>query len=847
MTSPDVDDWVQGLLAGKPLLPVPRGGGEAAFTAVLAMRATGEGSPDRAMRGLRKVLEENISEDQSFLHRALAVVHLLKDEPREAALSFHRAAQAHPDPRRGAAFAVGAIDAWARAGEPSLAREAAERLLASQPDPGDEGRIRLNYGNALLWTDDWSSAREQLQKACHLLSQTGQRESAAAALLGLSTASLFAGSPSESRRWSLQAEEELRSLGMPALADHASVNAAHADMVQGRHDQAILRLDRLRLAAKEGSLEKLRLTQFLAEAHREAGLAEEAEALARAALRSSRIRQAPDNRAALLVLLAECSLLKGQRAGARRLLRKAREHSGPATTLRVACLMAYAGNPSLLASAIAEAEARGADHSLAELCLAAAEWSQDLADLPRAEALIEEHDLLHLAWRPLWLRLQVSPTDDLARRLLEAIIRHREVLSTLAVRTSILGRSLPAIRDCLGQLLSEPSPERTREAAEAIRALRSSVLADEILLGSPSLPPEVLADLQALRDQAIQWETGSGDGSQLRSPGRRSVALLPQAARMRAALGLVPAPLAPRTKLPVEGIPILAFLSRSLAWIEGERAEVLPFSPESLAGLLHDLEFQLIAPLQGFKWSRSGEALLNQLRSRVLPSFPLSRLSPEGCAFQIPWSLLLPEEAVVHLRPGLPCPDEALPPNPRVGILASPDASRSLTLGEVDDLRNLFPSARVAASRAELLDMAAEGPLDLLHVACHGEHCPENPMFSAFWLSDGPLLACEVARMGLRVNHAVLASCDSGGLGSPSGWEPQGWARAFRACGARHTLASLWPWEDRAAHLFLREYYNGLAEGLSIRAAMAAARTETRRARPEPVYWGAPFLIGSED
>ena len=51
-------------------------------------------------------------------------------------------------------------------------------------------------------------------------------------------------------------------------------------------------------------------------------------------------------------------------------------------------------------------------------------------------------------------------------------------------------------------------------------------------------------------------------------------------------------------------------------------------------------------------------------------------------------------------------------------------------------------------------------PGGLLHVAAHGHHVAESPMFSAVLLADGPLFGYDIAPNPALPDHVVLSSCD---------------------------------------------------------------------------------------
>ncbi|GIV97555.1 MAG: hypothetical protein KatS3mg057_2212 [Herpetosiphonaceae bacterium] len=99
-----------------------------------------------------------------------------------------------------------------------------------------------------------------------------------------------------------------------------------------------------------------------------------------------------------------------------------------------------------------------------------------------------------------------------------------------------------------------------------------------------------------------------------------------------------------------------------------------------------------------------------------------------------------------------------------------------------------------------------------LHLACHGEFIPDDPLAS--WLEIGPgerLSAAEVlARLRLRADLVTLSACRSGVSKVLQGDEPMGLVRAFLSAGARAVLVTLWPVEDLSARLLMVRFYTTL-------------------------------------
>jgi CHAT domain-containing protein len=156
----------------------------------------------------------------------------------------------------------------------------------------------------------------------------------------------------------------------------------------------------------------------------------------------------------------------------------------------------------------------------------------------------------------------------------------------------------------------------------------------------------------------------------------------------------------------------------------------------------------------------------------------------------------------------------------------------------------MFPDARIYSTAEEILRSADQEPFDLIHVAAHGRYDHENPMFSSIQLQDGHLLACDIARSSFQTRIATLASCDSASMGQPSGWEPQGLARAFLARKSEVVIGSLWPLNDQVAEFGFAAFYHRLKGGRSVHRSLYEARMEMKQEFIHPAFWGSLVMFG---
>lgn len=125
------------------------------------------------------------------------------------------------------------------------------------------------------------------------------------------------------------------------------------------------------------------------------------------------------------------------------------------------------------------------------------------------------------------------------------------------------------------------------------------------------------------------------------------------------------------------------------------------------------------------------------------------------------------------------------------------------------------------SSRARLL--AALGAADVVHVAAHGVHEPQSPLFSSVSLDDGPLFAHEVQPHGVAASHIVLSACDVGTPAVRPGEEALGLAASLLALGAASAVAAVAPVPDDVAAEAMVRHHLALVAGLPSDEALVTA------------------------
>jgi CHAT domain-containing protein len=140
----------------------------------------------------------------------------------------------------------------------------------------------------------------------------------------------------------------------------------------------------------------------------------------------------------------------------------------------------------------------------------------------------------------------------------------------------------------------------------------------------------------------------------------------------------------------------------------------------------------------------------------------------------------------------------------------------------------------------------------IIHFACHGFLDERYPYRSALALSltdaseeDGFLQMREIYGLSMKAELVVLSACQTGKGPLERSEGPMGLARPFFFAGARSVLASLWPVNDQASVVFMREFYSRLRGGSSASEALSGAKRKMLRSKwKHPFFWASFMLQG---
>jgi len=140
-----------------------------------------------------------------------------------------------------------------------------------------------------------------------------------------------------------------------------------------------------------------------------------------------------------------------------------------------------------------------------------------------------------------------------------------------------------------------------------------------------------------------------------------------------------------------------------------------------------------------------------------------------------------------------------------------------------------------AATGRAVLDAIPAG--GLVHIAAHGHHEQDNPLFSGVLLADGLLYGYDVAPNPAIPAQVVLSSCDVGRTDDRPGGEPLGLVAALLRSGVSTVIAGTSRVSDQVAAAVMPAYHQRLQGGDSPAIALAGAIAGVAEADGDP----APF------
>jgi CHAT domain-containing protein/tetratricopeptide (TPR) repeat protein len=168
---------------------------------------------------------------------------------------------------------------------------------------------------------------------------------------------------------------------------------------------------------------------------------------------------------------------------------------------------------------------------------------------------------------------------------------------------------------------------------------------------------------------------------------------------------------------------------------------------------------------------------------------------------------------------------------------------------ELIDSPTMLFAGREATGRN--LEMALK-QADIVHIAAHSwfegpsGFCSTALLSSSRGSDEGVLHAHSVLSMDVHARLVFLSGCNTAGM-LGRGELGFGLCGAFLAKGAAATVGSLWPVEDEATSLLVRNFYSAFSEGNSVTVSLQKAKVEMiRTGIANPYLWAGFVLMGEE-
>jgi len=689
--------------------------------------------------------------------------------------------------------------------------------------------------------------------------------------------------------------EVARASGDELYESKARHNLGYAEFLAGRIPRALAAMEE---AARSPSNQHPVLLLDRARVLREAGLAHDADGILAQAAEMFRDAGLAQDLAETDLVRAECALVEGEVVRARAFARAAErvfvrrrnlQWQRKAQLLGLQCdrLALDERGPRSRRAALRQLAARAG--ALAEDCR-----TERRADLARSADLLARECLLRAGGEldpALTLPPPMRTADALPARMLTREVRalaamhrddrpraaaevrkglaelgsHQNRFGSLDLRTAVAVHGLPLARlglevaerndspaeffaavergRAISIRLASVGPPKDARTAELLAALRQTEEEARGLEGDPSAG-ETLHRLRS-RASALQrdiraraWELEGG----LDGDGPDGVVESARVAETRAAARAVGTAFVTYVVHRGRWTAVLASARRPVQVDLASAAEVDELVQRVRADL-DALAMPFLPPPLRDAVRRSLDAGLRRLDALLLDPVGVSGqplvVSASAGLVLLPWSLLpsragLPVVVTPSATAWLRAAHPVRRTTPRVVSVAGPGLHRA-----EDEARRVHS----AWAGSELLTgtgattASVRGALagaDLVHVAAHGTHQQESPLFSSLRVGDGPLYAYELDAADRAAPCVVLSACEAGLATVRPGDEGLGLTSVLLHLGSRSVLAGVSRVGDDVAARVMAQVHASMAAGTASAEALATALVD----EPEP----APFV-----
>jgi hypothetical protein len=202
-----------------------------------------------------------------------------------------------------------------------------------------------------------------------------------------------------------------------------------------------------------------------------------------------------------------------------------------------------------------------------------------------------------------------------------------------------------------------------------------------------------------------------------------------------------------------------------------------------------------------------------------------------------PWSMLPSRRGLpVVVTPGATAWLRSGPParrtRPRVVAIAGPGLRRAEQ--EALQVRDSWAGAELVTGQEATTEAVrkALASADVVHVAGHGTHQQESPLFSCLRLVDGPLFAYELDADQGSAPCVVLSACEAGLATVRPGDEGLGLTNVLLHLGSRSVLSSVARVRDDVAATVMGRAHAAMSAGTDSAQALADALADGDQVAP---------------
>jgi tetratricopeptide (TPR) repeat protein len=795
-----------------------------------------------------------------------------------------QAAERTDDPDLRARIAGSLAAVVTRQGDPATAEQLCTEALRSPGlRPQTSAMLHGQLGLLALERGDLVSAIDWLDRGIAHIGD--EREHRTPMLINRSVAHMRAGSLAAARSDLERAAADYAASGDDVERAMAVHNAGYVSLLEGNLVAALESMSEARPAMEQASVVNAAICDLdRAEVLRDAGLTAEAE---RALERVARVFGAHR----MLQARAEAELNLARSQLAHDPARAARTAAAAAKRFRAVDSDAWAAQADGIR---VRAELTDRVYDLSGMPATAARRTPEPAEVADVSAALRTRRLLveaaavdltaalHSADRGERHRLALPAGASIDVRLLAHRVRSRRALArgreaearrhaaagidelaqwqaafaSLDLQSSVRMHGQPLLMDGLSSAMRSARPEVLFEWSERARHFNQRVIPLR-----PPPDPAVAAELAELRT--------------LRAEGSNDWLAAPRAAELRdhirrrqwsetAAAGV-------ESSLTMAGLRntidrdtgLLAFV-----WSEGsmvclvvttDKAEIVripqwPHAQSMLAGMRSDLDMSAsvrTGPLADVVRRSLGDRLT--ALSDALLAAPVAAAGTErfvitapGVLNGVPWGML----PVLRGRPFTIAVSATRWAGVREARSSDEAAVTGFVVGpRVDRGQEEISLATAAWTRAVTLDgdaatadavTALASRVEVLHIAAHGRHAADNPLFSGLELADGALFGYDIDLIPQVPRTVVLSACEVGRSSVRWGEEAIGMTRIWLHAGTRCVVAAPVVVADDVACELLAAMHVGLAAGDPPSVALAAASDRTGIVAPFQAH-GAGF------